>query len=76
MRECASSLRAERRGSRRLIFGLSALGVVCAASLFAGIAIAAFCRMVPIGGGRVISCLRDNLQRVSSACHKVLTSGL
>jgi hypothetical protein len=36
----------------------------------------AFCRMVPIGGGRVISCLRDNLQRVSPACHKVLTSGL
>jgi len=35
-----------------------------------------FCRMVPIGGGRVISCLRDNLQRVSPACHKVLTSGL
>ncbi|GAA3090609.1 cysteine rich repeat-containing protein [Rhizobium viscosum] len=36
----------------------------------------AFCRMVPVGGGRVISCLRDNLQRVSPACHKVLTSGL
>ncbi|QWW67389.1 hypothetical protein [Rhizobium sp. WYJ-E13] len=36
----------------------------------------AFCRMVPIGGGRVISCLRDNLQRISPACHKVLTSGL
>ena len=36
----------------------------------------AFCRMVPIGGGRVISCLRDNLQRVSPACHRVLTSGL
>ncbi len=36
----------------------------------------AFCRMVPIGGGRVIACLRDNLQRVSPACHKVLTSGL
>lgn len=36
----------------------------------------AFCRMVPIGGGRVIECLRDNLQRVSPACHRVLTSGL
>lgn len=36
----------------------------------------AFCRAVPIGGGRVISCLRDNLQRVSPACHRVLTSGL
>ena len=36
----------------------------------------AFCRKVPIGGGRVISCLRDNLQRVSPACHRVLTSGL
>lgn len=36
----------------------------------------AFCRMVPIGGGRVISCLRDNLQRVSPACQRVLTSGL
>ncbi|RUM06292.1 hypothetical protein [Rhizobium fabae] len=36
----------------------------------------AFCRMVPLGGGRGIACLRDNLQRVSPACHKVLTSGL
>lgn len=36
----------------------------------------AFCRMVPLGGGRGIACLRDNLQRVSPACHRVLTSGL
>lgn len=36
----------------------------------------ALCRMVPLGGGRGIACLRDNLQRVSPACHKVLTSGL
>ncbi|TCS00934.1 MULTISPECIES: cysteine rich repeat-containing protein [unclassified Rhizobium] len=36
----------------------------------------AFCRAVPVGGGRVISCLRDNLQRVSPACHRVLSSGL
>ncbi|ANM12415.1 MULTISPECIES: hypothetical protein [unclassified Rhizobium] len=34
------------------------------------------CRMVPLGGGRGIACLRDNLQRVSPACHRVLTSGL
>ncbi|OHV21087.1 MULTISPECIES: hypothetical protein [Rhizobium] len=36
----------------------------------------ALCRMVPLGGGRGIACLRDNLQRVSPACHRVLTSGL
>ncbi|MDL2401851.1 hypothetical protein [Rhizobium mayense] len=36
----------------------------------------AFCRSVPLGGGRGIACLRDNLQRVSPSCHKVLTSGL
>ncbi|MBY5413369.1 hypothetical protein HFO98_34135 [Rhizobium leguminosarum] len=36
----------------------------------------ALCRMVPLGGGRAIACLRDNLQRVSPACHRVLTSGL
>ncbi|RUM18102.1 hypothetical protein EFQ99_33415 [Rhizobium vallis] len=36
----------------------------------------AFCRMVPLGGGRGIACLRDNLPRVSPACHRVLTSGL
>ncbi|PDT30706.1 hypothetical protein CO671_31475 [Rhizobium sp. M10] len=36
----------------------------------------ALCRMVPLGGGRGITCLRDNLQRVSPACHRVLTSGL
>ncbi|NKK68549.1 hypothetical protein [Rhizobium leguminosarum] len=34
------------------------------------------CRMVPLGGGRAMACLRDNLQRVSPACHRVLTSGL
>ncbi|MDL2410249.1 cysteine rich repeat-containing protein [Rhizobium calliandrae] len=36
----------------------------------------AFCRSVPLGGGRGIACLRDNLQRVSPSCHRVLTSGL
>ncbi|MBY3075528.1 hypothetical protein HFO65_36215 [Rhizobium laguerreae] len=36
----------------------------------------ALCRMVPLGGGRGMACLRDNLQRVSPACHRVLTSGL
>ncbi|MBY3384029.1 hypothetical protein [Rhizobium laguerreae] len=36
----------------------------------------ALCRMVPLGGGRAMACLRDNLQRVSPACHRVLTSGL
>ncbi|WP_432443628.1 hypothetical protein [Rhizobium grahamii] len=36
----------------------------------------ALCRMVPLGGGRGIACLRDNLQRVSPGCHRVLTSGL
>ncbi|EJZ16827.1 hypothetical protein, partial [Rhizobium sp. Pop5] len=36
----------------------------------------ALCRRVPLGGGRGIACLRDNLQRVSPACHRVLTSGL
>ncbi|WP_371074743.1 MULTISPECIES: hypothetical protein [unclassified Sinorhizobium] len=34
------------------------------------------CGAVPLGGGRAIACLRDNLSRVSPACHKVLTSGL
>ncbi|WP_434733197.1 cysteine rich repeat-containing protein [Rhizobium sp. YTUHZ044] len=36
----------------------------------------ALCRMVPLGGGRGIACLRDNLERVSPECHRVLTSGL
>ncbi|MBY5855776.1 hypothetical protein ELI24_21205 [Rhizobium ruizarguesonis] len=36
----------------------------------------ALCRTVPLGGGRAIACLRDNLQHVSPACHRVLTSGL
>ena len=36
----------------------------------------AFCRSVPLGGGRGIACLRDNLQRVSPSCQRVLTSGL
>ncbi|MBX5002278.1 hypothetical protein HJB51_31370 [Rhizobium lentis] len=36
----------------------------------------ALCGMVPLGGGRGVACLRDNLQRVSPACHRVLTSGL
>jgi len=41
-----------------------------------GLDFRALCRMVPLGGGRGIACLRDNLQRVSPACHRVLTSGL
>ncbi|PZM10569.1 cysteine rich repeat-containing protein [Rhizobium tubonense] len=36
----------------------------------------AFCRSVPLGGGRGIGCLRDNLQRLSPTCQRVLTSGL
>lgn len=34
------------------------------------------CGAVPLGGGRAIACLRNNLSRVSPACHRVLTSGL
>lgn len=41
-----------------------------------GVDFRALCRMVPLGGGRGIACLRDNLQRVSPACHRILTSGL
>lgn len=36
----------------------------------------ALCRMVPLGGGRGIACLRDNFARVSPGCKRVLTSGL
>lgn len=36
----------------------------------------ALCRMVPLGGGRGIACLRDNFARVSPGCQRVLTSGL
>jgi hypothetical protein len=35
-----------------------------------------FCRAVPLGGGRGIACLRENLPRLSAGCHKVLTTGL
>jgi hypothetical protein len=35
-----------------------------------------FCGAVPLGGGRGISCLRDNISRVSPTCQKVLTTGL
>jgi hypothetical protein len=34
------------------------------------------CRAVPLGGGRGVGCLRDNFQRLSPACQRVLTSGL
>ncbi|MEF0940941.1 cysteine rich repeat-containing protein [Rhizobium sp. BR 362] len=36
----------------------------------------AFCRSVPVGGGRGIACLRNNMQRLSPMCQRVLTSGL
>jgi hypothetical protein len=36
----------------------------------------ALCRSVPLGGGRGIACLRDNVARVSPSCRQVLTSGL
>jgi hypothetical protein len=36
----------------------------------------ALCRMVPLGGGRGIACLRDNFARVSPGCQRVLSSGL
>ncbi|AVA23107.1 MULTISPECIES: cysteine rich repeat-containing protein [unclassified Rhizobium] len=36
----------------------------------------AFCRSVPLGGGRGIACLRNNMQRLSPTCQKVLISGL
>lgn len=34
------------------------------------------CRSVPLGGGRGVNCLRDNFQRLSPTCQRVLTSGL
>jgi hypothetical protein len=36
----------------------------------------ALCRSVPLGGGRGVNCLRDNFQRLSPTCQRVLTSGL
>jgi hypothetical protein len=36
----------------------------------------AFCRSVPLGGGRAIACLRNNIASVSPTCRQVLTSGL
>jgi hypothetical protein len=36
----------------------------------------AYCRAVPLGGGRGIMCLRQNMQRLSPSCRKVLSSGL
>jgi hypothetical protein len=36
----------------------------------------AYCRAVPLGGGRGITCLRQNMQRLSPSCRKVLSSGL
>lgn len=36
----------------------------------------AFCGSVPLGGGRGVHCLRDNFQRLSPTCQRVLTSGL
>jgi len=31
---------------------------------------------VPLGGGRGIACLRENMQRLSPGCQKVLAHGL
>ncbi len=36
----------------------------------------ALCHAVPLGGGRGVNCLRDNFQRLSPTCQKVLTTGL
>jgi hypothetical protein len=36
----------------------------------------ALCRSVPLGGGRGIACLRNNIASVSPSCRRVLTSGL
>jgi hypothetical protein len=36
----------------------------------------AFCSGVPLGGGRGIACLRQNMARLSPDCKKVLSSGL
>jgi hypothetical protein len=36
----------------------------------------ALCRSVPLGGGRGIACLRNNIASVSPSCRQVLTSGL
>jgi hypothetical protein len=36
----------------------------------------ASCQGVPVGGGAIMKCLRDNLPRVSPGCHKALTHGL
>ncbi|RDJ11264.1 hypothetical protein B5K06_13285 [Rhizobium grahamii] len=35
-----------------------------------------YCRAVPLGGGRGIACLRENMQRLSPGCQKVLAHGL
>lgn len=35
-----------------------------------------YCRAVPLGGGRGIACLRENMQRLSPSCQKVLAHGL
>jgi len=35
-----------------------------------------YCRTVPLGGGRGIACLRENMQRLSPSCQKVLAHGL
>jgi hypothetical protein len=94
MRECASSLRAERRWRRHLIFGLSALSVVCAASLFAGIAVAqaptdeqksairsacrsdfiAQCSGVQPGGMEALNCLQQHDSTLSAACRKAVSA--
>ncbi len=34
------------------------------------------CSTVPLGGGRGIACLRENLSHLSAGCQKVLTKGL
>lgn len=35
-----------------------------------------YCSAVPLGGGRGIACLRENMQRLSPGCQKVLAHGL
>lgn len=36
----------------------------------------AFCRAVPLGGGRGIACLRENMPRLAPSCQRVLMHGM
>ncbi|WP_018896873.1 hypothetical protein [Rhizobium sp. 2MFCol3.1] len=36
----------------------------------------AVCHAVPLGGGRGVTCLRDNFERLSPGCQRVLSHGL